>query len=58
MIDIFELRKAKYLWFYVENGYIYCENLETDEKVIVGEINDSRGKMDIRSTNKIRKNEN
>ncbi len=40
MIDIFELRKAKYLRFYVENGYIYCENLETDEKVIVGEVNE------------------
>lgn len=39
MIDIIELKKAKYLRFYVENNYIYCENIETDEKVIVGEVN-------------------
>ena len=31
MIDIFELRQAKYLRFYVEDNYIYCKNLETDE---------------------------
>jgi hypothetical protein len=40
MIDIFELRQAKYLRFYILNNYIYCENLKTNEKVIVGEINE------------------
>ena len=39
MIDIIELKQAKYLRFYVEDNYIYCENIETDEKVIVGEVN-------------------
>lgn len=38
MIDIVELKKSKYLRFYVEDNYIYCENIETDERVIVGEL--------------------
>lgn len=38
MIDIVEIKKAKYLRFFLEDNYIYCENIETDEKVIVGEV--------------------
>ena len=37
MIDIVQLRNSKYLKFYVEDGFIYCENTKTDERVIVGE---------------------
>lgn len=37
MIDILELRNSNYLRFYVENGYIYCENTKTEERVVVGE---------------------
>lgn len=40
MIDIFELRNVAYLKFYVLNNFIYCVNLETGEKVIVGEVNE------------------
>lgn len=38
MIDIIKLVNSKYLSFYVENNYIYCENLKTYEKFIVGEV--------------------
>lgn len=45
MIDILEIRNAKYLKFYIEETiyhkkYIYCENTKTKERVIVGEVND------------------
>lgn len=46
MIDILEIRNAKYLKFYIEvsiinhKKYIYCENTKTKERVIVGEVND------------------
>lgn len=38
MIDIIDIKNAKYLKFYVENDFIYCVDLVTDEKVIVGKI--------------------
>jgi len=38
MIDILKIKNSKYLKFYVENGYIYCENIKTDERVIVGKV--------------------
>ena len=38
IIDIVDIKNAKYLKFYVEDGFIYCENIITEEKVIVGEI--------------------
>ena len=42
MIDIVELKNAKYLKFYVRkiNGktYIYCENTKTEEIVMLQEI--------------------
>ncbi len=38
MIDIVDIKNAKYLNFYIENGYIYCENTRTNERVIVGEL--------------------
>lgn len=42
MIDIVELKNAKYLKFYVRkiNGhtYIYCENTKTEETVVLQEI--------------------
>lgn len=37
MIDIVEIRNARYLRFYVENGFIYCENIHNGERVVVGE---------------------
>lgn len=40
IIDIVDIRNAKYLKFYVENDFIYCENIATQERVIVGEINE------------------
>lgn len=38
MIDIVNIKNAKYLRFYVENNYIFCENIKTGERIIVGEI--------------------
>lgn len=38
MIDIVDLKKTSYLNFYVEKGNIYCENIETKERVIVGVV--------------------
>lgn len=38
MIDIVDIKNAKYLKFYVKNGYIYCMDIVTDEIVIVGKI--------------------
>lgn len=35
MIDIVDIKNATYLSFYIENGYIYCENTRTHERVIV-----------------------
>lgn len=47
MIDILELKKVDYLKFYSKNGYIYCENINTEEKVIVSElVCDRCGKQD------------
>lgn len=46
MIDILEIKNAKYLKFYIEEAiinhkkYIYCENTKTKERVIVGEVNE------------------
>ena len=37
MIDIVDIKKAEYLKFYVENDFIYCENV-AGEKVIVGDL--------------------
>lgn len=37
-IDIIDIKNAKYLKFYIENDFIYCEN-SSGERVIVGEIN-------------------
>lgn len=39
IIDIVDIKNAKYLKFYVKHGFIYCVDIVTDEKVIVGEIN-------------------
>lgn len=39
MIDILKLKNSNYLKFYVENGFIYCENIKTGERVVVGECN-------------------
>ena len=36
IIDIVDIKNEKYLKFYVENGFIYCENL-SGERVIVGD---------------------
>ncbi len=38
IIDIVDIKNAKYLKFYVENGFIYCEN-SSGERVIVGDNN-------------------
>lgn len=38
MIDIIDLKTSNYLKFYVEDGYIYCENVYTEERVIVGKL--------------------
>lgn len=38
MIDVLDIKFAKYLRFYVKDNYIYCENIENDEIVIVGEV--------------------
>lgn len=40
MIDIVEIKTATYLNFYIKNGYIYCENTITNERVIVGELDE------------------
>jgi hypothetical protein len=42
IIDVEDIKNAKYLKFYVEDGFIYCVDIVTDEKVIVGESNFSR----------------
>lgn len=39
IIDIVDIKNAKYLKFYVEDGFIYCENIVTEEKAIVGDSN-------------------
>ena len=39
MLDIVEIKVAKHLKFFTEDKYIYCENIVTGERVIVGEIN-------------------
>lgn len=39
LIDIIDIKKAKYLQFYVENDFIYCEN-KSGERVILAEHND------------------
>lgn len=38
IIDIVDIRNAKYLKFYVENDFIYCENLASGERVIVADL--------------------
>ena len=38
MIDILDIKFSKYLRFYVEDNYIYCENIVNGERVIVGEV--------------------
>lgn len=38
MIDILDIKTAEYLKFYVEHDFIYCENVATCEKVIVGDL--------------------
>ena len=38
IIDIVDVRNAKYLKFYVENDFIYCENLTSGERVIVADL--------------------
>lgn len=38
MIDIINIKNAKYLKFYVENELIYCVDMVTDERIIVGEV--------------------
>lgn len=38
MIDIMDIRNAEYLKFYIKKGFIYCENIKTEEKVIVGTL--------------------
>lgn len=40
MLDIVEIKAAIYLKFFIEDKYIYCENIITGERVIVGEINE------------------
>ena len=37
IIDIVDIRNAKYLKFYVENDFIYCENCN-GERVIVADL--------------------
>ena len=36
IIDIVDIKNAKYLKFYVEDRFIYCEN-SSGERVIVGD---------------------
>ncbi len=38
VIDIVDIKTAKYLRFYVENDFIYCECICTGERVIVGDL--------------------
>lgn len=38
IIDIVDIKNAKYLKFYVEDCFIYCEN-SSGERVIVGDSN-------------------
>ncbi len=37
MIDIIDIKNAKYLKFYSNDGYIYCKNKITDEVVFIAE---------------------
>ena len=40
MLDIVDLKsrvKNKEIEFYIQNGFIYCKNIQTEESVIVGE---------------------
>ncbi len=37
IIDIVDIRNAEYLNFYVENDFIYCENVN-GERVIVADL--------------------
>ena len=37
IIDIVDIRNAKYLKFYVENDFIYCEN-SSGERIIVADL--------------------
>jgi len=38
VINILTKVRDGILKFYVENGYIYCENTKTEERVVVGVI--------------------
>lgn len=40
MIDIVEIKNADYLKFYIEDSFVYCENIKTEEKVIVAKFED------------------
>lgn len=55
-IDIVDLRNSKYLSFYIEGHYIYCENIKTLERVIVGDA-DKRDMYNVYKENKILKEE-
>lgn len=50
MIDIVEIKVAKYLKFYEKNNFIYCENIVTGERVIVEE---TKVEPDIKETIKM-----
>lgn len=41
MIDIVKIKNANYLIFYVSENHIYCENIVSHEKVIVGELKEN-----------------
>ena len=38
VINILTKVRDGILKFYIENGYIYCENTKTEERVVVGEV--------------------
>lgn len=41
IINILNSVKKGTLRFYEENGYIYCENVKTEERVVVGNVKNS-----------------
>lgn len=55
MIDIMDIRNAEYLKFYVKNDFIYCENVATDEKVIVADLFTGDEEMEVIDERKITK---
>ena len=41
VVNILTKVKEGILNFYIENEYIYCENVKTEERVVVGNVKNS-----------------